>query len=110
MGRDSAGVSVLGEGPAMGSPVGGAVLDLAPALPLRKDPRRRPGTSKGVTLDGVPLVSSAASLELQTRDSPSVGRRPAECVRRHQPIVLPTVVVPEGLVSSLVPNAELNQG
>lgn len=91
------------------SPVGGTVLNMTPTLPLRKDPHRRSGTSKGVKLNSISLFSNAVSMDLQSRDGTSVWCWSAGCVCRYQPIVLPTVVVPEGLVLSLVLNAELNQ-
>lgn len=90
--------------PAVVSPVGGAGLDPAPALPLREDPRRGPGTSKRIELPVLPLLS----LDLQPGRTLGGLSRTAVWIRQRQPVVVPEVVVPEGPVPSLVLNAELH--
>lgn len=94
--------------PVVDSPVGSAGLDMTPALPLREDPRRRPGTSKWVELHLLPLLSSLVSLDHQPDRILSTPGWPTIRLCHRQPVVVPLVVVPEGVVLSLVLNAELH--
>lgn len=89
------------------SPVGGAGSNTAPALPPGEDPCRRPGTSKRIKLDPLPLLWAAVSLDLQPGRTPAALGRTAVTVHHYHPVVLPVIVVPEGVVPSLVLDAEL---
>lgn len=90
------------------SPVGGAVLNMTPALPLREDPHWGSRTSEGIKLDPLPLLSSSFPLDLQRCGlHRALGWAPI-WVHKQQPVVPLLVVVPVGLVRCLILNAELH--
>lgn len=90
------------------SPVGGAALNVAPALPLWEDPGRGPRTSKGIELHPLPLLSGVVPEGLgRHRWLKVLGRAPFR-VYDAQPVVGVLVVVPEGSVLRPVLDAELN--
>lgn len=90
------------------SPVGGAVLNMTPALPLREDPHWGSRTSEGIKLDPLPVLSSSFPLDLQRCGlHRALGWAPM-WVHKQQPVVPLLVVVPVGLVQCLVLNAELH--
>ncbi len=91
--------------PAAVSPVGGGGVNRTPALPLSENSCWCSRTSKGIKLHLPALLSTAASLDLQPHSA--VSALGQVWVHHHQLVVVPTVVVPEGAIMSLVLDAEL---